>query len=181
MPDIICKHGPRIPSSSYACPGTVHSAHAHFVSLPAVVSSFPKIDTVCDRLERTCGRAPAAHLHLRDNPLLTHPTSCVGTADRHPSRPSSPTGACPFFTQVPLCPENGITFEDISCIFGPFVFGGPMPAACRMMVWFLKRWNRVSDGLLDAEPDDPAATALSSPSSPLPSRRDMLVLERADF
>jgi hypothetical protein len=49
-----------------------------------------------------------------------------------------------------------------------------------MMVWFLKRWNRVSDGLLDAEPDDPAAAASSSSSSTLPSRRDRLVLERAD-
>ena len=86
---------------------------------------------------------------------------------------------CAFFTQVPLCPENGITFEDIGRIFGPPVFGGPVPAARRMMVWFLKRWNRVSDGLLDAELDDPAAT-LSSPSSSLPSRRDMLVLEHAD-
>jgi hypothetical protein len=89
---------------------------------------------------------------------------------------------CAFFTQVPLCPENGIAFEDIGRIFGPPVFGGPVPAARRTMVWFLKRWNRVSDGLLDAEPD--AATASSSSSSsfssPLPSRRDMLVLERAD-
>ena len=89
---------------------------------------------------------------------------------------------CAFFTQVPLCPENGITFEDIGRIFGPPVFGGPVPAARRMMVWFLKRWNRVSDGLLDAEPD--AATASSSlsssSSSPPASRRDVLVLERAD-
>ena len=85
---------------------------------------------------------------------------------------------CAFFTQVPLCPENGITFEDIGRIFGPPVFGGPVPAARRMMVWFLKRWNRVSDGLLDVEPDGNAAT--SAPPFPPLSRRDMLVLERAD-
>lgn len=85
---------------------------------------------------------------------------------------------CAFFTQVPLCPENGITLEDIGRIFGPPVFGGPVSAARRMMVWFLKRWNRVSDGLLDAEPDDNAPS--SAPSSPPLSRRDMLVLERAD-
>jgi hypothetical protein len=49
----------------------------------------------------------------------------------------------------------------------------------RMMTWFLKRWNRISDGLLDAEPD--AATAPSSlSSSPPMSRHDMLVLKRAD-
>ena len=88
---------------------------------------------------------------------------------------------CAFFTQVPLCPENGITFEDIGRIFGPPVFGGPVPAARRMMVWFLKRWNRVSDGLLDVEPDDNAANvAPLAQSSPPLSRRDMLVLERAD-
>ena len=91
---------------------------------------------------------------------------------------------CAFFTQVPLCPENGITFEDIGRIFGPPVFGGPVPAARRMMVWFLKRWNRVSDGLLDADTDseDPKnADGAASGSSPqLLSRRDMLVLERAD-
>jgi RhoGAP domain len=81
---------------------------------------------------------------------------------------------CAFFTQVPLCPENGITLEDVGRIFGPAVFGGPVPAARRMMVWSLKRWNRVSDGLLDAEPDETASS-----SSPLP-RRDVRVLERAD-
>jgi hypothetical protein len=86
---------------------------------------------------------------------------------------------CAFFTQVPLCPENGITFEDIGRIFGPPVFGGPVPAARRMMIWFLKRWNRISDGLLDAESD--ASTASSSSSSPPPpSRQDILVLKRAD-
>jgi hypothetical protein len=91
---------------------------------------------------------------------------------------------CAFFTQVPLCPENGITFEDIGRIFGPPVFGGPVPAARRMMVWFLKRWNRVSDGLLDADPnsngseDADGATTGSSPSLLL--KRDMRNLERVD-
>ncbi|KAH9957679.1 hypothetical protein BC827DRAFT_641802 [Russula dissimulans] len=84
---------------------------------------------------------------------------------------------CSFFTQVPLCPENGITFEDIGRIFGPPVFGGPVPAARRVMVWFLKRWNCVSEGLLDAEPDGAAAS--SSFSLPL-SRRDVRGLERVD-
>ena len=75
---------------------------------------------------------------------------------------------CAFFTQVPLCPENGITFEDIGCIFGPPIFEGPVPAAHHMMVWFLKCWNRISDGLLDANLDqedqentDGAAAGLS--------------------
>jgi RhoGAP domain len=88
---------------------------------------------------------------------------------------------CAFFTQVPLCPENGITLEDVGRIFGPSVFGGPVPAARRMMVWFLKRWTRVSDGLLDAEPDETAAAG--GPPSCFSStlhRRDVRVLERAD-
>jgi hypothetical protein len=81
---------------------------------------------------------------------------------------------CAFFTQVPLCPENGITFEDIGRIFGPPVFGGPVPAARRMMVWFLKRWNRVSDGLLDADTNSNDADGATTGSSPqLLLRRDM--------
>jgi hypothetical protein len=92
---------------------------------------------------------------------------------------------CAFFTQVPLCPENGITFEDIGRIFGPPVFGGPVPAARRMMVWFLKRWNRVSDGLLDADPNSDDSGdgngATTGPSPPLLSRRDKRNLERADY
>ena len=93
---------------------------------------------------------------------------------------------CSFFTQVPLCPENGIALEDIGRIFGPSVFGGPVPAARRMMVWFLKRWNRVSDGLLVPEPtDDRSSTSSSSSSSSAAaaahkSGRDARLLERAD-
>jgi len=81
---------------------------------------------------------------------------------------------CAFFTQVPLCPENGITLEDIGRIFGPAVFGGPVPAARRMMVWFLKRWNRVSDSLLVPEPPDDCASSSSSSSAAA------RYLERAD-
>ncbi len=80
---------------------------------------------------------------------------------------------CAFFTQVPWCSENSITFEDIRCIFGLPVFGGPMPAACHMVVWFLKCWNHVLDGLLNGKLDDPATAASSLSSSPLPSRWDM--------
>ncbi|KAH9055393.1 Rho GTPase activation protein, partial [Lactarius vividus] len=90
---------------------------------------------------------------------------------------------CAFFTQVPLCPENGIALEDIGRIFGPSVFGGPVPAARRMMVWFLKRWNRVSDGLLDPEPDDASSgssTGSSASASAHQSGRDARLLERAD-
>ena len=55
LPDVIYKHGPRIPSSLSLHTAAIHGARARFVSLPA---SFPRIDTECDRLERACGRAP---------------------------------------------------------------------------------------------------------------------------
>ena len=91
---------------------------------------------------------------------------------------------CAFFTQVPLCLENGITFEDIGRIFGPPVFGGPVPAARCMMVWFLKRWNRVSDGLLDAGPNsDDSQDADGAPTGSSPTlllRRDICNLKGGD-
>jgi len=50
-----------------------------------------------------------------------------------------------------------------------------------MMVWFLKRWNRVSDGLLDADPNSDGADGATTGSSPqLLLRRDLRNLERAD-
>ncbi|TFY74271.1 hypothetical protein EWM64_g9741, partial [Hericium alpestre] len=58
---------------------------------------------------------------------------------------------CSFFTQVPLCPENGMTEEDIGKMFGYEVFGGSRVASRLMMMWILKRWAKVSEGLLDAE------------------------------
>ena len=76
--DMVYKHGPRFPSSSLHGGMTMHGARARFVSLPAVISSFPKIDTECDRLERACGRAPTALLRIRD--------------DLPPSSPHQPRG-----------------------------------------------------------------------------------------
>jgi len=83
---------------------------------------------------------------------------------------------CTFFTQVPWCPKNSITFEDIGCIFGLPVFGGPMPAVHCMVVWFLKCWNHVLDGLLNGKLDNPTTTASLLSSSPLPSRQDMRLI-----
>ncbi|KAI0264224.1 hypothetical protein BC834DRAFT_276361 [Gloeopeniophorella convolvens] len=82
---------------------------------------------------------------------------------------------CAFFTQVPLCPENGLAPDDIARIFGPPVFGGPVPAARRTMVWVLCRWARVSDGLLDAEPEDAEEDAMQE-VAPVPEE----VLEEED-
>ncbi|EED82978.1 predicted protein [Postia placenta Mad-698-R] len=59
---------------------------------------------------------------------------------------------CAFFTQIPLCPDNGLTFEDIARIFGNRLLGGPSKNAARvLMVWLLNRWSRISAGLFDIE------------------------------
>lgn len=94
VPDITSKHGPRFqpsssPSSLFTHNGAIHGARARFVSLPAVVSSFPRIDTECDRLERACGRTPTALLRVRD--------------DQPPSSPHQPRGDGPPPPLVPKC------------------------------------------------------------------------------
>ena len=88
VPDVVIyKHGPRIPSSppsssSSFHTGAIHGARARFVSLPANISSFPRIDTECDRLERACGRAPLTATFLR--------TRGGGDNDLPPSSPHQP-------------------------------------------------------------------------------------------
>ena len=58
----------------------VHGARARFVSLPAVVSSFSKIDTECSRLERACG-------HVRDDPPPSSPHQPCGNGPPPPLAP----------------------------------------------------------------------------------------------
>lgn len=59
---------------------------------------------------------------------------------------------CAFFTQVPLCPENGITFDDIGGLFGEALVGGEdTNQGKELLVWFLRRWRTISEGLLDGE------------------------------
>lgn len=56
---------------------------------------------------------------------------------------------CGFFTQLPLCPENGIHFEDIARIYGSKILGGTTKVSSqKMMVWLLSRWYKISEGLL---------------------------------
>jgi RhoGAP domain len=53
-----------------------------------------------------------------------------------------------FFTQIPLCPENGIQYEDLARLFGYKILGGPSHnAAYKMMIWLLVRWPRISEKL----------------------------------
>lgn len=55
---------------------------------------------------------------------------------------------CAFFTQLPLCPENGLQLEDVARIFGHRLLGGSVKLMSqRMMMWLLTRWHRISEGL----------------------------------
>ena len=55
---------------------------------------------------------------------------------------------CAFFTQLPLCPENGLQLEDVARIFGHRLLGGSAKVVSqRMMMWLLTRWHRISDTL----------------------------------
>ncbi len=103
VPDVMYKHGPRIPSSSPSSSsplhtGAIHGARACFVSLPAVMSSFPRIDTECDRLERACGRAPLTAVFLRTR-------GGGGDSDLPPSSPHQPRRGGDGGPPPPLAPK----------------------------------------------------------------------------
>jgi hypothetical protein len=54
-----------------------------------------------------------------------------------------------FCTQLPLCPNNGIQPDDITRIFGHPMMGGETKSdAMKLMLWFLHRWPKISEGLL---------------------------------
>lgn len=75
---------------------------------------------------------------------------------------------CGFFTQLPLCPENGIQFEDIARLFGPRILGTTAKVSSqKMMVWLLSRWHKISEGLLTD------ACGMSRPSSPAPNQEEL--------
>ncbi|KAI0761045.1 hypothetical protein BD413DRAFT_592635 [Trametes elegans] len=57
-----------------------------------------------------------------------------------------------FFTQLPLCPDNGMDFDDVARMFGRVLVGGPradVRTVRECTRWLLERWARVSDGLFD--------------------------------
>ena len=68
---------------------------------------------------------------------------------------------CGFFTQLPLCPENGLQLEDVARIFGHRLLGGSArEVSQRMMMWLLTRWHRISETLLGE------TCGMTPPSSP---------------
>jgi hypothetical protein len=96
MPDVVYTHGPRRPSS----PSAIHGARARFVSLPAISNApyapplslpLPRVETTeCDRLERACGRVPAALLRVRDDPPPSSPHQPRGDGAAPPPAPKWP-------------------------------------------------------------------------------------------
>ncbi|KIJ09994.1 hypothetical protein PAXINDRAFT_172261, partial [Paxillus involutus ATCC 200175] len=69
-----------------------------------------------------------------------------------------------FFTQLPLCPDNGIDFEDIARIFGYRLLGGSAKAVSqKMMLWLLTRWPQISEMLLA---ENCGMSPSSSPAQP---------------
>ncbi|VDB91495.1 unnamed protein product [Peniophora sp. CBMAI 1063] len=76
---------------------------------------------------------------------------------------------CAFFSQTPLCPDNGLDLEDIGALFADRIIGGPIPNARAMLVWLLRYWTEISDGLLNEdlgpEPVDPFLIPEPTPRS----------------
>jgi hypothetical protein len=75
-----------------------------------------------------------------------------------------------FFTQIPLSSENGLQFEDIACLFAWKLLGGPSKVvARRMLVWILRRWSMISDGLVSTPGKVSRLPAHRGPSHAEPS------------
>ncbi|KAL5480841.1 hypothetical protein ACEPAI_9781 [Sanghuangporus weigelae] len=90
---------------------------------------------------------------------------------------------CAFFSQLPLCSHNQLTIEDIARFFAVPLFLGKVSDGVLMtsvaqtkrkqearmiMVWILRRWSQISEGLFDAEATDSpdgSEDELLSPSS----------------
>lgn len=59
---------------------------------------------------------------------------------------------CSFFSQLPLCPENGIAYEDVGRLFAHKILGGPNKICSKtVMVWLLSRWDRIGSGIFGEE------------------------------
>ncbi|KAI0031630.1 hypothetical protein K488DRAFT_71272 [Vararia minispora EC-137] len=58
---------------------------------------------------------------------------------------------CAFFSMVPLSPDNGLALDDIARMFAQSLLGGARGAARHVLVWILRRWTLIADGLLEAD------------------------------
>ncbi|KAH9856860.1 hypothetical protein C2E23DRAFT_882160 [Lenzites betulinus] len=59
-----------------------------------------------------------------------------------------------FFTQLPLCPDNGMALADVARMFARVLVGGANGQTRECVQWLLERWPRVSDGLFDGVEDE---------------------------
>lgn len=55
-----------------------------------------------------------------------------------------------FFTQLPICPENGMSLEECANKFSEKMMGNTRIKSHQVMLWLLTRWPRISDGLFSA-------------------------------
>jgi sulfur relay (sulfurtransferase) DsrC/TusE family protein len=52
-----------------------------------------------------------------------------------------------FFTELPICPDNGMTLEETTKKFAEKMMGGSKVDSRKVMMWLLTRWPRILDGL----------------------------------
>jgi hypothetical protein len=52
-----------------------------------------------------------------------------------------------FFTELPICPDNGMTLEESTKKFAEKLMGGGKAHSRKVMMWLLTRWPRILDGL----------------------------------
>lgn len=52
-----------------------------------------------------------------------------------------------FFTQLPICPENGMSLEECANKFSEKMMGNTRIKSHQVMLWLLTRWPQISDGL----------------------------------
>ena len=88
-----------------------------------------------------------------------------------------------FFTELPLCPDNGMTLEESTKKFAEKLMGGSKANSRTVMMWLLTRWPRISDELFsdnrpmyeEAKKTKLNASAASSPQEILSpkSRTDL--------
>lgn len=101
---------------------------------------------------------------------------------------------CAFFTQLPLCPHNQLSIEDVARLFAaPLFLGKPKgDMACEawaarkeeartMMVWVLRRWTHISNSLFDTEEDTDDDLGMTSDTSSDDSESVYSVLANYDW
>jgi hypothetical protein len=90
-----------------------------------------------------------------------------------------------FFTELPICPDNGMTLEETTKKFAEKMMGGPKVNSRKVMMWLLTRWPRISDGLFSesraAYEEEVKKSKLNSPTaaSSYPPETDRSALYRS--